>query len=136
MDWRTASSVPPVIVAMTSTSDSKNLLRSFMGPTNSSARSKVFRNSLALACFLARSRRSETCAPGLGRSLSSGRRMRGVGAASFAFSARKGNSTSVPLGLVPGRSLFFSAPASFFFLLSLFKLQTILFSAAKSLLRD
>src|SRR5215469_8314793 len=30
MDWRTARSVPQVIVAMTKTSDSKNLLRSFI----------------------------------------------------------------------------------------------------------
>src|SRR5215469_10252324 len=34
MDWRTVSSVPPVIVAMTNTSESKNLLRSFICAAN------------------------------------------------------------------------------------------------------
>src|SRR2546429_7192584 len=55
IDWRTVSSVPPVIVAMTSTSESKNLLRSFICPANSWVRSTVTRTSLGLlAWFLGR----------------------------------------------------------------------------------
>src|SRR5215472_768328 len=50
MDWRTASSVPPVIVAMTSTNESKNLLRSFMCPANS--RSFVGLSQHSWSCFL------------------------------------------------------------------------------------